>query len=573
MRTVKHIILLIALALLFTGCKFSSITSATPDPDDTIIMEPGATQAFAVTVDPGDFQRIQDAWIVSDENTEGTQKIPESYLFEYTPDQESPGLHHVTYMITDYYFKMYVQNFLGVMLPVNRSWRTWDVIVKGIEVLPERNMSAVVGNSLTYTATAYPTGTYDYTWFLDNVQVATGTEYTFTPTAALCGLHTLQVTATGSGGDYTYSRQLIVPVAELKTYDTYTLFYDFAPCNDGGYVFADTVSSTGQIDLTGYGSIDGYIYKLGMDGTVDWRILCGGDGWDQLYSVDPTTDGGCIAAGWSQSTVIGTTNHSTGTDDIGNPLNEPYIVKLNSAGNIDWQKLIATPSSSSALKVIRQTSDGGFIAGGYCWVVKLDASGGVVWERTLDATSYCGLYEIIENADSYILAGSGMVCKLNKADGSTLWRTDSISSCITAGADGGYVKAYTDDTTGSIRAVKLGEDGTVMWQKTYSDDTGSLQIASLASYAGTGYVLAGWHLSNTSDVTSNSVSDSKVLVMVLDKDGNVTKRIVFGEKNQSTYDILMKPMPDGRYAVFFETYDCDIEDYRFFLVPMDVNND
>src|SRR5258707_1032084 len=96
-----------------------------------------------------------------------------------------------------------------------------------------------------------------------------------------------------------------------------------------------------------------------------------------------TKDGGLIAAGYSTSKISGVkTENSRGTDDY-------WIVKLDSTNKIEWDKTIGG-SDIDILTSIQQTSDQGYILGGYSfsnisaektqnskgsadyWVVKLD---------------------------------------------------------------------------------------------------------------------------------------------------------------------------------------------------------
>ena len=264
MNTGKLIIPFMFLAVLVSGCEFSKITSATPDTGETILLEPGDAQTFSVTTQIGEYDCDQ-RWAISNNNATDTQydennnlSAPLAHTTQYTADEESPGVHQLCFTIKDY---MAIEHS-GIVIQLGKKTKTWNVIVKGIEVLPEKNVSVLPGESQTYEAAAYPAGTYTYTWFLDDVQVSTGDQYVFSPTSAQCGLHTLKVNAAGKGGSFTYSRQLIVPfaIAEIDTYDSDLA--DFYPCPDGGYVIAGTAAAGAVSGLTGFGGYDGYIYKV-----------------------------------------------------------------------------------------------------------------------------------------------------------------------------------------------------------------------------------------------------------------------------------------------------------------------
>ncbi|HZG00809.1 MAG TPA: hypothetical protein VEY71_07395, partial [Chitinophagales bacterium] len=122
-----------------------------------------------------------------------------------------------------------------------------------------------------------------------------------------------------------------------------------------GYVIAgQTMSNDG--DVNGYhGGIDGWIVKLDLSGTLVWQKCLGGSGYDILRSIRHTVDGGFIAAGWSAS--------SDGDLTDNNGLNDYWLVKLDSAGAIEWQKSFGGTGNDEAYN-IDQTTDGGFVLAG-----------------------------------------------------------------------------------------------------------------------------------------------------------------------------------------------------------------
>ena len=568
----------IILAIMLTGCDFSTITSATPDTNTAIYLNPGDLQDFAVTVENGEYERTDESWNITNNNASSTQydeyfNLAEhgySFTTQYQPDQESPGSYRVRFTRTDYYTIMRLgEGSIG--FPVNTTSKTWDVIVKGIEVLPETNI-AMPGESETYEATAYPEGTYAYTWFLDDVQVATGKQFAFTLTQAQSGLHTLKVTATGSGGNFTYSRRLIVPTARIDVQDGWN-DNDFSPGSDGNYYMAGSLTT--EVDGNIAVDIDGQVSRLDGQGQVLWSTLCGGDGYDFLLSVNPTTDGGCIAAGLSSSPSLGDTVNS-GSDD-------GYAVKLGSTGTIMWQKLIGT-AGTDGIQSIRQANDGGFIAMGasdaVLWVVKLNASGNLVWQRTIEGARYYGGTAyfndypgvIIESAGAYLVAGGCTICKLNQSDGSTIWQVSSEVSDIrdfVQAVDGGYVYAGSPFEDSS-HSVKLDDSGTVVWRQAYTSETDSSFAYTIAADAGGGFVLAGRFATQAHVDIHSVISEVKnhAMVMVLDKDGALIRRILFKDIHSSFNEILrIWRMTNGKYMALYEA------DGLLYLVPVDIKKD
>ena len=81
-----------------------------------------------------------------------------------------------------------------------------------------------------------------------------------------------------------------------------------------------------------------------------WTRTYGGSGDDWAYSVQQTTDGGYIVAGY-------TTSFGAGDSDF-------YLVKTNSQGDTLWTRTYGGSSDDWAYSV-QQTADGGYIVAGY----------------------------------------------------------------------------------------------------------------------------------------------------------------------------------------------------------------
>jgi len=88
-----------------------------------------------------------------------------------------------------------------------------------------------------------------------------------------------------------------------------------------------------------------------------------------------------------------------------------YIIKLNSVGNVTWQKSFGG-SGFEVANSIQQTSDGGYIFAGAtdsndgdvsgknglddAWIVKLDKNGAIVWQKCVSAS---GTYHVASSMD------------------------------------------------------------------------------------------------------------------------------------------------------------------------------
>ncbi|MDN5360925.1 MAG: flagellin, partial [Thermotogaceae bacterium] len=70
---------------------------------------------------------------------------------------------------------------------------------------------------------------------------------------------------------------------------------------DGGFIVAGNSNSNDGIVSGNHGGYDYWIVKLNSDGTLDWEKSLGGSGDDRVSSIQQTTDGGYIVAGYSNS--------------------------------------------------------------------------------------------------------------------------------------------------------------------------------------------------------------------------------------------------------------------------------
>ena len=188
---------------------------------------------------------------------------------------------------------------------------------------------------------------------------------------------------------------------------------------DGGILLAGYSCSNKSFDKTknSRGGFDYWIVKIDKHGNVEWDNTIGGSDDDLLISVASTKDGGFILGGYSISGISGEkTAICRGQYDY-------WIVKISCTGKVEWDKTIGG-SSWDYLKSVEQTSDGGYIVGGYTysdksgdktennkgytdyWIVKLSRNGNIQWDKTLGGKGDDILTSIQQTADGYIIGGS-----------------------------------------------------------------------------------------------------------------------------------------------------------------------
>jgi uncharacterized delta-60 repeat protein len=283
----------------------------------------------------------------------------------------------------------------------------------------------------------------------------------------------------------------------------------------GGYIVVGRTISSGA----GQGDI--WVLKLDSLGIVVWEKTYGGSRSDGANSVQQTSDGGYIVAGFMSFTQGG--GHS-----------DAWVVKLNSDGTVAWQKTFGESSDERA-ESVRQTTDGGYIVAGYTdapgtndvWVLKLNLDGAVAWQKTYGGATDDRAYSIYQNTDgSFVVAGEtssdAWILNLN-ADGTIAWQksyggayNDNAQS-IKQTVDGGYIVAGSTASVGAGNSdawlLKLNSDGTSAWQKTYGGINYDAAYSIQQALDG-GYIVGG-------NTDPTGAGDLIFQVLRLDANGNI----------------------------------------------------
>jgi hypothetical protein len=142
-----------------------------------------------------------------------------------------------------------------------------------------------------------------------------------------------------------------------KLYEGYGRFSSYRTSvittRDNGYLVADSVEYSKILSQWGEWEYDGdfWVFKLDSAGNILWQNLYGGSGWDQAFALCETRDGGYAVGGYTES--------------YGRGSSEGWILKLDSTGNITWQKTYGEINAANLLFNISQKNNGDFLAAGY----------------------------------------------------------------------------------------------------------------------------------------------------------------------------------------------------------------
>lgn len=310
---------------------------------------------------------------------------------------------------------------------------------------------------------------------------------------------------------------------------------------DGGYV------CTG--DGASFSAKKSIVVKINNTGTVQWSKNFGSTSIDIPDHVHTVSTGGYILAGEA---------YNSGTGD-----SNPYMIRMDNAGNITWQKTI-TGSADMWVHDVAETNGGFVFCGAYSStgaptalegiILKTDTLGTILWTKRIGAFSYIDNFYCIKetNDNGFVVLGQSGSCA---AGGLTLLKVDSMGVyqwgrmlCSTSGfffagnygglqctSDNGFVFSgyYSASGDAGPLLVKTDSLGIPEWSRTY---TGGGVTNGVTIAPDGGYVIGGNGFFGA--------SLSKSFLIKTDTLGTIEWANSYGD---STYCNSVVATPDGGY--------------------------
>jgi hypothetical protein len=269
------------------------------------------------------------------------------------------------------------------------------------------------------------------------------------------------------------------------------------------------ITTKGEIFILGTSETSGkitrdiIIIKTDANGNIIWKRSYGGVNEEAARKIIKAADGNFLITGSTKS-------FGQGLDDV-------YLIKIDSFGNIIWQKTYGGASFDGGMDIL-ETDDNNILLLGFTdnfgardrdfWLLKLDARGNIIWDKLYGGDNYEEPQAVIKSSDSnYIIAGHS------------------------ASFGDVYHDAY---------AVKVNSDGEIIWQKTY----GAPAIhdgaeAAVALPGGGAYIIIRTDHHHHSSSHENSDSENAWIIRIDNNGEIIHDKLMGGEKNDRFQHALL----------------------------------
>ena len=287
---------------------------------------------------------------------------------------------------------------------------------------------------------------------------------------------------------------------------------------DGGYAIGGTTFSFGA------GGSDMWLIKTDSSGNMQWNTTIGGSGNESGWSLVQAADGSYVIAGFTNS-------FGAGGDDM-------LLAKVDSTGNLLWNKTFGGPLEDRGYSVI-QTKDNGYLVTGTtvsfgagkqdAWIVKTDSDGNMQWNKPFGWADFDVSRTVIQTSDNgYAIGGTtnssgagSFDAWLIKTDssGNMQWNKtyggpnddESPSGSIIQTSDGGYAFEGYTNSFGSggydLWLIKTDSYGNKQWDKTFGGPNNENGLSCVVQAADGSFVIDG-------TLVYNAANSDTVLIKV-----------------------------------------------------------
>jgi hypothetical protein len=223
--------------------------------------------------------------------------------------------------------------------------------------------------------------------------------------------------------------------------------------------------------------VDEWIVKFNLDGDPIWEKQIGGNKWDNLITPIPLENGDIL--------LFGTASSSDGDIGINNGLDDGWIIRLDSEGEIVWSSIIGSSASESFSEAI-QVEDGFIVGGGINFdttgrssipygeqdvlITKVDERGQPIWSKVYGGSRsdfFSSLTKISNNrflVSGFTYSGFEATGDLSKAGGAWLFMIDGEGEIVWSKLFGGSGKDEID------KVLKTSDGQLIIFGRSTSND-------------------------------------------------------------------------------------------------------
>ncbi|MBQ9849294.1 MAG: hypothetical protein IJO36_01195 [Clostridia bacterium] len=287
-----------------------------------------------------------------------------------------------------------------------------------------------------------------------------------------------------------------------------------------GYSNGGSVDGLTADDYREKASVEGIIVKYSADGkTKLFTKVIGGSGADMLYGIAPTSDGGFVIGGKSDSV-------DNDLKNVGAHKIKAFVMKLDANGNIKWtsalssdkhaavKNLAVAPNGTIYATIESVSGEGDFALEGAknaletTVLIKLDQNGTIGWKKCFYGSGRTQLHALAATSDGCVVAGQ--------------------YAAGPAGNAGTFKDVYNGGSTGTFdgAVIKIGADGKQKWLKTLVGFQNDF-ISDIAAVPG-GFALSGYTNSTNRDFMLKNNGELDAFVYTISAYGDLMTATSFG---------------------------------------------
>jgi hypothetical protein len=192
-----------------------------------------------------------------------------------------------------------------------------------------------------------------------------------------------------------------------ETYDALTeSIADVTEASNGDLFVTGTITESGNPDQD-----DALIIRTTSKGELKWSKSLGGTVFDRGSGILATSDGGALMTGLSNSSDGNATGNHGGKDIL--------VIKIDGAGNVQWNKMLGGAAEDGETSFIYETSDNNYIitatpygVGGDmpstreydAWIVTINSDGTIANKKSFGGNGVDYIYKLLAIEEGKFLA-------------------------------------------------------------------------------------------------------------------------------------------------------------------------